>query len=148
MEAIIFVGIQASGKSTFYKEKYFNTHIRISNDLLKTKNREKMLLEYCIKTRQSFVIDNTNITRNIRNKYLNIFKKLEIPIIGYYFKTNLEQSLQWNSKRTGKEKIPKIGILGTYKKLEIPTIDEGFTKLFYVDILDNKFIVKDWINEI
>lgn len=28
MEAIIFVGLQASGKSTFYKNHYFNTHLR------------------------------------------------------------------------------------------------------------------------
>jgi hypothetical protein len=35
MEEIIFVGIQASGKSTFYKEKFFNSHLRISNDLFR-----------------------------------------------------------------------------------------------------------------
>jgi predicted kinase len=71
MEAIILIGIQASGKSTFYKEKFFNTHIRVSNDLLKTKNRVKLLLDYCKNTGISFVIDNTNITKNDRKKYIN-----------------------------------------------------------------------------
>lgn len=28
MEAIIFVGIQGAGKSTFYRDRFFNTHIR------------------------------------------------------------------------------------------------------------------------
>jgi len=55
MEVILLIGIQASGKSTFYKEKFFNSHIRISNDLLKTKNREKQLLEYCINTKMPIV---------------------------------------------------------------------------------------------
>jgi hypothetical protein len=53
MEMIILIGIQASGKTSFYKERFFNTHIRISNDLLKTKNREVQLLDYCKKTEMS-----------------------------------------------------------------------------------------------
>ena len=148
MEAIIFIGIQASGKSTFYKEYFFNTHIRISRDLLKTKNREKLLFEYCKKTQMPFVIDNTNVSKEIRKKYINISKDMNIPIIGYYFGTNLERSIEWNNKRTEKENIPKVGILGTYNQLEIPSINEGFTKLFYVDIIDTGFLIKDWNDEI
>jgi predicted kinase len=30
MEAVILVGIQASGKSTFYAQRFFDTHVRIS----------------------------------------------------------------------------------------------------------------------
>jgi len=26
MEAIIFIGIQATGKSTFFQQRFFNTH--------------------------------------------------------------------------------------------------------------------------
>ena len=39
-ECIIFVGIQGSGKSTFYKENFFKTHVRINLDMLKSRNRE------------------------------------------------------------------------------------------------------------
>ena len=70
--SVLLIGIQASGKSTFYKEKFFNTHVRISNDLLKTKNREKLLLEYCINTQMPFVIDNTNSTKEVRKNYIDI----------------------------------------------------------------------------
>jgi tRNA uridine 5-carbamoylmethylation protein Kti12 len=148
MEMIIFIGIQASGKTSFYKERFFNTHLRISNDLLKTKNREKLLLDYCKKTEMPLVIDNTNITRSIREKYIQFSKDIGIPIIGYYFRSDIERSLKWNSCRNGKERIPKVGILGTYKKLETPSIDEGFDKLYFVDIVDDKFIVSEWKNEI
>jgi predicted kinase len=148
MEAIILIGIQAAGKSTFYKENFFNTHLRISNDLLKTKNREKLLLEYCQKTQLSFVIDNTNITKKTREKYIIFSKNINILIKGYYFRANLERSLKWNDSRKGKEKIPKVGILGMFKKLEIPSIEEGFDELFFVDIVDGKYIVKEWNNEI
>jgi len=40
MQIIIFIGIPASGKSSFYKELFFNSHIRISMDLLNTRNKE------------------------------------------------------------------------------------------------------------
>ena len=148
MEAIILIGIQASGKSTFYKEKFFNTHLRISNDLLRTKNREKLLLKYCKETQIPFVIDNTNITKEVRRKYIDFSKNMGIPIIGYYFRTNVRQSLEWNSCRTGKECISKAGILGTYKRLELPSLEEGFNQLFYVEVLENKFIIREWKCEI
>jgi predicted kinase len=45
MEAVIFVGIQGTGKSTFYKERFFDTHVRINLDMLKTRHREKLLVQ-------------------------------------------------------------------------------------------------------
>jgi predicted kinase len=36
MEAVIFTGLQATGKSSFFKERFFSTHVRISLDLLRT----------------------------------------------------------------------------------------------------------------
>lgn len=47
MEAIIFCGIQATGKSTFYRQHFFDTHLRISMDQLHTRNKEGKLLDYC-----------------------------------------------------------------------------------------------------
>ena len=41
MEAVVFAGLQASEKSSFFKERFFSTHVRISLDLLKTRNREE-----------------------------------------------------------------------------------------------------------
>lgn len=148
MEAILFIGIQASGKSTFYKMNFFNSHLRISNDLLKTKNREKLLLEYCINTQMPCVIDNTNLTKEVRLKYLERFKQAQYKVTGYYFRTDIKQSLQWNKNRKGKEYIPEVGILGAYKKIEIPSYEEGFNKLFYVNVIDREFQIKEWEDEI
>jgi hypothetical protein len=36
MEVVIFAGIPASGKSTFYLQRFFETHIRINPDMLRT----------------------------------------------------------------------------------------------------------------
>ena len=37
-EAVILIGIQATGKSEFYKNKFADTHMRINLDMLKTRN--------------------------------------------------------------------------------------------------------------
>ena len=68
MEAVIFVGLQGAGKSTFYKERFFATHLRINLDMLKTRHRERRLLQLCVETRQPFVVDNTNVLTTERER--------------------------------------------------------------------------------
>ena len=142
MEMILFCGIQASGKTTFFKEKFFKTHIRISMDQLHTRNKEQKFIETCFATQQSFVVDNTNPTKEERLKYISAAKSHKYNIIGYYFQSQLNESIKRNSQRVGKENIPEIGIRGTFNKLEIPTFDEGFDELFYVAIENEQFIIK------
>ncbi|MEI6706147.1 MAG: ATP-binding protein [Methylococcales bacterium] len=148
MEAIIFIGLQASGKSTFYKANFFNSHLRISNDLLKTKNREAKLIDFCIETNMKMVIDNTNFSVEKRKTYIDKIKPHNFKIIGYYFKIDIARSMKWNKLRKESEVIPDIGILGTYKKIELPTFSEGYNELYYVDYLENKLVVTDWKNEV
>lgn len=149
MEVIIFIGIQGSGKSTFYKKNFFNSHVRISNDLLKSKNREKLFIEACINTSQKFLIDNTNPTIEDRKKYIDRLKETNYKIIGYYFESKIKDCLLRNNQRNGKELIPEKGILSTYNKLKIPSFEEGFDKLYYVSIYnENEFEVKEWNNEV
>jgi len=148
MEMIIYCGIQASGKSSFYKENHFNSHVRISMDLLNTRNKENRFIKTCLETQQAFVVDNTNPTKVERTKYIEIAKAYKYKVIGYYFSSSLEFSLERNSMRINKERIPDIGIRGTHKKLQIPALEEGFDKLYYVSLNEEGFIIKDWQNEV
>lgn len=148
MEAIIFCGIQATGKTTFYRENFLKTHVRLSLDQLRTRNREQKFFELCIETEQSFVIDNTNPTKLDRERYILRAKSKGFKIIGYYFQSKVVEAIARNSQREGKEKIPEVGIKGTFNKLEIPSMEEGFDELFYVEIIGNNFLIKEWANEI
>jgi len=148
MEGIIFIGIQASGKSTFYQRFFYKTHVRISLDMLKTRHRELILLNACIEAKQPFVIDNTNPGIEERKKYIHKLSENKLSVKGYYFQSNIKDCLERNQLREGKENIPDIGIKGTYNKLELPTYNEGFDELFYVSMKHNEFIVKEWKNEI
>jgi len=148
LEAVIFIGIQASGKSTFYKERFFNSHVRISLDLLNTRNKQEKFLETCFATQARFVVDNTNPTLAERQFLIEKSKVNKYKVVGYYFSSSIEEALKRNSERLGKERIPDIGILGCYKKLVIPNYQEGFDQLYYVKMEDKNFIVKDWVDEI
>lgn len=137
MEAVIFVGIQASGKTTFYKEVFFRTHLRINLDMLKTRHRETVILEACIHAKQRFVVDNTNVQRIERQKYIVHARNAGFKVIGYYFDADINEALKRNSQRTGKELVPEVGVRGTYNRLEIPVVYEGFDRLYRV------FVEKD-----
>ncbi len=148
MEAVLFIGIQATGKSTFYKQNFFNSHVRLSLDLLNTRNKLQRFLQTCLDTQSKFVIDNTNPEVKDRLAFIDIAKQKKYKVVGYYFNSSLEEALKRNSQRQGKARIPDIGIKGCNKKLQLPTYSEGFDELYYVSILNNEFIISEWKNEI
>lgn len=149
MECVIFIGIQGAGKSTFFKEKFFDSHIRINLDMLRTRHREKLIFEACLQAKQKCVCDNTNLTRTGREIFITRAKEFGFKIVGYYFQTNLSKSIERNNLREGKAKIPAKGLLGAFKKLQLPNFEEGFDELYYVSINDeNLFLVEEWKNEI
>ncbi len=92
MEALLFIGLQAAGKSTFYRERFFTTHVRISLDLLRTRHRELRFAELCAETRQPFGVDNTNPTRVERQVYIDLAKQAGFRVIGYYFQSRVDDS--------------------------------------------------------
>jgi len=148
MEAVVFIGIPGSGKSSFFKERFFSTHVRISLDLLNTRFREQQILNACLGTEQRFVIDNTNPSRAERVKYIEMAKLARYSVVGYYFQSKVEDCRRRNSTRPGPERVPDVAILSTAKKLELPIWDEGFDQLFYVRLDDRRFIVEEWQDEI
>ena len=134
MEAVIFIGIQAAGKSTFYREFFGDTHIRINLDMLKTRHREQIFLQACLEAKQPFVIDNTNPTQRDRQRYLQPAKQHKFRTIGYYFQSSLEDCQRRNQQREPKKAVPLVGLLSTSKKLVLPTFAEGFDVLYLVKI--------------
>jgi predicted kinase len=143
MEAVILVGIQASGKSTFYEQRFAGTHARISRDLLKTRGRERQLLEGSIEARQPFVVDNTNVLADERARFIGPARAAGYRVVGYFFRTEPRAAIARNKLRGGKAVIPIPGILGTYKKLEEPRLAEGFDALYVVTLNpDNQFLVE------
>lgn len=97
--------------------------------MLKTPHRERRLIETCLEIGQRFVIDNTNVTRASRLDYVQLAKAASFRVIGYYFHTSIATAVARNDERQGAAKIPKVGIFTAYKRLEPPSIEEGFDEL-------------------
>lgn len=145
MQAVIFIGTQATGKSTFYKERFADTHIRINYDMLNTRRKESLLLEACLAMPHPFVVDNTNPRKADRAAYITKAKERHFEVAGYYFQSVLRDALLRNEGRAGKARIPDAGLHGAAASLELPEFSEGFDTLYYVTMAgDGSFLVSDW----
>lgn len=141
MEAVIFIGVQGAGKTSFYLRYFFKTHVRISLDLLRTRHREQTLLTACLTCGQRFVIDNTNPTRADRERYIEPARAAGFRAVAYYFETSLTDASHRNNQRFGRERIPPIGVNATFRKLQRPTIEEGFDTIHTVQLSHDQFLV-------
>ena len=48
MEAVILCGVQGAGKTTLYRDRFVETHVRVAMDLLRTRAREEAFLRLCL----------------------------------------------------------------------------------------------------
>ena len=129
MEALIFIGIPGSGKTTYYREHFASTHTHISLDVVGTREREDAMIRESLAAKRPFVIDNTNITRADRARYIARAKAAGYRVAGYFFPTEVRTAIGRNNHRTDKKALVVPAILRSYKRLEPPTLDEGFDAL-------------------
>lgn len=149
MQLVVFVGVQGSGKSTFYQRRFAETHIRLNLDMLRTRYRERLLFDACLRAKQPTVIDNTNPTVEERSRYIVPAKASRFSVTGYYFQSSIEDCKRRNAIRADEKAVPLPGLLGTYSRLALPTLEEGFDQLFYVRIDEGgEFVVEEWSNEV
>ena len=145
-KCILFTGLQASGKTTFYQQQ-FPDLVHVNLDTLHTRNKERLLLDECFATGSSFVVDNTNPTSEVRAKYIEAARKHRYRVIGYYFQSSISACKERNSRRTGKALLPVSALAATHRILELPDWAEGYDELYYVRIDGDRFIVELWENE-
>jgi len=143
LHAIVFCGIQGAGKSSFYRARFVDTHVRINLDMLRTRNRERLLFEACVAARQPFVVDNTNPSAADRRRYIVPAAAAGFDVVGYYFCASVQEGLVMNAGR--ERQVPPKAVVDTAKQLELPRLDEGFTALFSVRMDGNGgFSVEAW----
>lgn len=149
MDMLIFIGLQASGKSTFYRAHFFATHAYVSKDLLRNNKRparqQQQLVEDALRAGRSVVIDNTNPTREDRAPLIALGHHYGAQVIGYYFEPQVKRSIERNNLRTGKERVPPVAIFTTLKRFTPPLYKEGFDQLYSVLPKDNfEFEILPW----
>lgn len=139
MEAVVLCGIQGAGKSTLCHRYYADSHIRINYDMLRTRNRESILLAACIKAKQPFVVDATNPTASDRARYLRPAAEAGFYLVAIEFVVPFADALHRNAQRQGKSRIPDNAIRATRNRFETPSFSEGFDGIWQAQVIGGEF---------
>jgi predicted kinase len=138
MECVILIGLPASGKSMFFRERFAGTHDHVSKDLLrnnrKPQRRQEHLIAESLASGRSVVVDNTNPSVAVRAPLVAMARRHGAEVVGYFFITEAADALRRNRARQGRERVPDVAIFTVRKRLEPPTIAEGFDRLFAVRV--------------
>jgi len=138
MELIIFIGLQGSGKTTYYREHFAATHVHVSKDLMpNVRNRDAqqmMQIDEALRGGRSVVVDNTNPTKESRAPLIAAARKHGARAVAVYFDPHIPTILMRNEQREGRARVPKVAIFATKKKLVVPSLEEGFDEVRVVEL--------------
>lgn len=143
MELVLFSGIQASGKSTLFKARFVDTHLRINLDMLRTRHRERLLVDACLRAKQPFVVENTNLNPEERARYLMPARAEGFRLVGYRLWIDLEMALARNIRRERRRPVPEKAVRSAHRRWIPPNWDEGFDALFDVWSNDGEFRIQE-----
>ena len=133
---MILIGLPASGKSTFFRERFAATHDHVSKDLFRNnrqpQRRQDQLIAESLASGRSVVVDNTNPSEAVRAPVIALARKHGAEVVGYFFATEAGDALRRNRARQGRERVPDVAIFTARKRLEPPTLAEGFDRVFSV----------------
>ena len=141
---VILMGLQGSGKSTFYKTHLSADFVRVNLDTLKTRYQERLLIEECLAGGKSYAVDNTNPTRLDRERYIPGAKAAGYRVVGYFMESKVQECMRRNALREGAARVSEKAIAATSNKLEIPSYDEGFDELYFVKNDGETMTVEKW----
>jgi predicted kinase len=149
VELVVLIGLQGSGKSTFYRTFYAATHVWVSKDRLRNnrrpQRRQMQLIEEALQQGRSVVVDNTNPTAEDRAPLIEVARRYGAEVVGFFFESELEDCLERNRRRAGRERVPDRALHITLNRLRPPTPAEGFDRLYRVALAaGGDFMVQDY----
>ncbi len=135
-EVVVLVGLQGAGKTTFFQQRFADTHAHVSKDLFPNDRsparRQARLIDEALGAGRSVVVDNTNVTVRERAVVIEQARAHGARVLGFVFDCTTRECLARNALREGRARIPKVGIFATAKRFVSPTREEGFDELFVV----------------
>lgn len=131
---VITVGPMAVGK-TWLATHIYPTFTRVNQDTLKTKSNVQKEFQRAISCRECIVVDNTNPTIETRDWYIQIAKQAGYRIVCYYYDVDKQTAMDLDKQRALRSntvKIPSIAYHIYYKRLQPPSKDQGFDRVFTI----------------
>jgi predicted kinase len=137
-ECIILIGLPGAGKTTFYRERFADTHHHVSKDLWPNARnrdaRQRQEIDRALTDGRGVIVDNLNASAADRAPLVAIARARGARVIGYFFDVTTRQAVARNAERTGRQRVPNVAIFTAAKRLDVPRWEEGFDELFRVEI--------------
>jgi predicted kinase len=132
-ELVVMVGLQGSGKSTWIAEHLAGTHVVVSKDhwpnARHREARQRRVVAGLLAEGVSVVVDNTDPSPAERAPLVELAAAAGVPARAVFLDVPLEVCRQRNDARTGRARVPDVGLFSTAAKLVPPTTAEGFTRV-------------------
>jgi predicted kinase len=142
LECIILIGLPGAGKTTFYQQRFADTHLHVSKDLwpnaTQRSARQQKLIAEIFSLGKSAVIDNTNPGKTDRAPLIRLAHDHGARVIGYFFDVTTRAAVARNANRSGRGKVPNVAIFAAAKRLQPPVRAEGFDELFRIEISEDR----------
>jgi predicted kinase len=127
------VGLQGSGKSTWVAEHLADTHVVVSKDhwpnARRREARQRRVVAELLAEGRSVVVDNTDAAREDRAPLIAAARAAAVPARAVWLDTPPEVCLARNGARTGRSRVPLVGVYATRARLEPPSVEEGFGRV-------------------
>ncbi|MEU7059187.1 ATP-binding protein [Streptomyces sp. NPDC046197] len=133
----VLVGLQASGKSTFYRERLADRFEVVSKDLFPRGARGKQarqmrLVEEALTAGRSVAVDNTNPSPEEWRPLVDAGHAHGALVVAYWFPPDLAGALRRNAVRPGRARVPEVGVHATLRRLCRPAPGDGFDTVYDV----------------
>src|SRR5919197_2335837 len=114
MDAVLLCGVQGSGKTTLYRDRFADTHVHVSLDLVGSRARESALVRECLDAQRPFVVDNTNPTPADRARYVDPAREAGFKLVAYLVEVDPAVAF-------ARAEIPPARVAATARSLQPPT---------------------------
>ncbi|KAF8212218.1 polynucleotide kinase 3 phosphatase-domain-containing protein [Mycena galopus ATCC 62051] len=141
-ELVLFVGYPCLGKTTFYRQ-YFEPadYLHINQDTLKTRDKCVKAVQEALAAGKKCVVDNTNRDVFTRRYYIDVAKKLGVPVRCMLFTGSVE--LAWHNnlyrslglppsvvaREPPREMLPRAAFKTFKDSFEEPKLSEGLSQI-------------------
>jgi predicted kinase len=132
-ELVVVVGLPGSGKTTLVGALLAEGRVVVSKDhwphARRRDQRQLRVVEEHLAAGRSVVVDNTNASVERRAALLALAHRLGVPARAVFVDTPFEVCARRNQARTGRARVPEVGLRAFAAILQPPTVEEGFTRV-------------------
>ncbi|WP_175407356.1 AAA family ATPase [Streptomyces sp. TRM64462] len=136
-DVAVLVGLQGSGKSTFYRQRLSGRYAHVSKDLFprgarKKQQRQMRQVARALAAGTSVAVDNTNPSPEEWAPLVAAARAHGATATAYWFPPDVTGSLRRNAAREGRDRVPDVGVLATVRRLREPSPRDGFDAVLEV----------------